>query len=377
MNKIDFSVVIPTWNRSKLVVKLLESLYKDRQIYKYGETEVLIVDSSDGIEKDTIVAACEKYNAVYIDGVDSVRKKRNKGIDSARYEYICFIDSDVVLKPGLLNEHAEQWIKHNNSGKMGGTFGLTEFVGDKGFWWKVLEQTTFIDSFGFAKKMEYVSWTLGNNATFKKSVLLEIGKFEENFPFKLGGDDLDMSYRVTKAGYFIKTVPNAVTYHSTETWNNRKAVFDRSKRWGTMEYYTLKRHPELVNRRLPMAGDVMTFLFLALGIVALIKHSLVPIAIFGITALTTMLSMFFFDFKNQKKPNLFYWMIAMAIQGKYRMHRLAAALKNKDLSLSFKGQYFGIWHIRSSYRIEAQKFWIYVYNILFAIVLLLIYGIVK
>ena len=377
MSKIDFSVVIPTWNRSALVVELLKSLYEDRKIYKYGETEVLIIDSSVDEEKNTIVSACGKYDAVYIEGVDSVRKKRNMGIDSAKYDYICFIDSDVVLKPGLLNEHAEQWLENNESGKMGGTFGLTEFVGDKGFWWKVLEQSTFIDSFGFAKRMKYVSWTLGNNATFKKSILLDIGKFEENLPFKLGGDDLDMSYRVTKEGYFIKTVPEAVTYHSTETWNNKKAVFDRSKRWGTMEYYTLKRHPELVNRRFPMAGDVMIFLFAALGIVALVKQSLIPLAIFGVTALTSMLSIYFFNFKGRKKPNIFYWMIAMAIQGKYRLHRLIAGLKNKDLSLAFKGQYFGIWHIRSSYQTEAKKFWIYMYNIIFAIVLLFIYGIVK
>ena len=126
-----------------------------------------------------------------------------------------------------------------------------------------------------------------------------------------------------------------------------------------------------------MAGDVMMFLLAALGIVALVKHSLIPLAIFGVTALTSMLSIYFFNFKGRKKPNIFYWMIAMAIQGKYRLHRLIAGLKNKDLSLAFKGQYFGIWHIRSSYQTEAKKYWIYMYNIIFAIVLLLVYGIVK
>lgn len=377
MSNINFSIVIPTWNRSALVVELLKSLYEDRKIYKYGETEVLIIDSSAGKEKETIVNACSKYNACYIQGVDSVRKKRNRGIDTAKYEYICFIDSDVVLKPGLLNEHAKIWLENIENEKMGGTFGLTEFVGDKGFWWKVLELTTFIDSFGFAKKMPYVSWTLGNNATFKKSILLDIGKFEENLPFKLGGDDLDMSYRVTKAGHFIKTVPEAVTYHSTETWNNRKAVFDRSKRWGTMEYYTLKRHPELVNRRLPMPGDIMLTLLIVFALISAVKQSVIPMIVYGVTCLTSMLSIYFYNFKGKKKPNIFYWMIAMAVQGKYRIHRLIAAIKNKDMSLTFKGQYFGIWHIRDSYRNEAEKFWIYMYNIIFAIVMLLVYGIVK
>lgn len=377
MNNIDFSIVIPTWNRSSLVAKLLKSLFEDRSIYKYGDTEVLVIDSSVGKEKEMIESACEIYDATYIEGSDSVRKKRNKGIDNAKYEYICFIDSDVVLKQGLLNEHAKQWIENDGKGRMGGSFGLTEFAGEKGFWWKVIEQTTFLDSFGFAKKMKYVSWTLGNNVSFKKSILLDIGKFEENLPFKLGGDDLDLSYRVTKAGYYIKTVPDAVTYHSTETWNNRKAVFDRSKRWGTMEYYTMKRHPELVNNRFPVGGDVILFLFIALGIISLIKCSPAPMAVFGITTVTTMFSIFHFEFKNKRKPNLLYWMIAMLIQWKYRMHRLLTELKNKDLSLLFKGQFFGIWHIKSSYEKEAKRFWIYMYNIIFAIVLLLISGLVK
>lgn len=58
----------------------------------------------------------------------------------------------------------------------------------------------------------FILGTIGNNVSFKKSVLEEIGMFEENFPFKLGGDDLDMTYRVTKAGYMIGSAPNAVTY---------------------------------------------------------------------------------------------------------------------------------------------------------------------
>ena len=70
---------------------LLESLYEERKNYDLGETEVLIVDSSKGEEKAAIMASCEKYDAQYIEGDDSVRKKRNKGIDLAGYEYILFI----------------------------------------------------------------------------------------------------------------------------------------------------------------------------------------------------------------------------------------------------------------------------------------------
>ena len=54
-DKLNISVVIPTWNRSNLVDRLLESLMAARNRYKYGDTEVLIVDSSQGSEKEQIV----------------------------------------------------------------------------------------------------------------------------------------------------------------------------------------------------------------------------------------------------------------------------------------------------------------------------------
>ena len=38
---MDFSIVIPTWNRSELVEALLKSLYDERERYKSGRTEVL------------------------------------------------------------------------------------------------------------------------------------------------------------------------------------------------------------------------------------------------------------------------------------------------------------------------------------------------
>lgn len=75
---MNFSIVIPTWNRSDLVDALLESLYSERKRYQQGETEVLIVDSSKGTEQTRIISSCKKYDAKYIDGDDSVRKKETK-----------------------------------------------------------------------------------------------------------------------------------------------------------------------------------------------------------------------------------------------------------------------------------------------------------
>lgn len=370
---MDFSIVIPTWNRSKLIDALLESLYAERQRYTGGETEVLIVDSSKDEEKAAIVASCEKYDAQYIDGVDSVRKKRNKGIDLARYEYILFIDSDVTVKPGLLQSHADTLAEGKENPMITGSFGLTEFVGEKRFWGRVIEHTTFLDSFGFAKQMPFVSWTIGNNVALRKDELLKIGKFEENFPFKLGGDDLDMTYRYTKAGNLIKTTPEAVTYHSRETWNSRKAVNDRAKRWGTMEYHILKRYPELVQRRLPMTGDVVALVSAVFGLMALVKMSWLPLAFLAAWYVLLFLMMYGYHVSNNGKTNMFFWAMAMFQQGKYRFWRLVMSCKQRDFSLAFKGQYFGIYHMKSDYQNSVRKTWLYFYSIFAIMIAMIVY----
>ena len=156
---MNFSIVIPTWNRSELVDALLESLYKERNRYEKGETEVLIVDSSQGEEQKSIVQSCEKYDAVYISGDDSVRKKRNLGIRSSKFDYILFIDSDVTVESGLLDEYVEAY-KNPYKVKLGGVLGYTEFVGEKTFWWKLLEKTSLVNSFSFARNYPFHSWTI-------------------------------------------------------------------------------------------------------------------------------------------------------------------------------------------------------------------------
>lgn len=376
MSEINFSIIIPTWNRTPLVEKLLKSLYEDRKNYTLGKTEVIIIDNSTGKEKAEIKSSVDKYDAIYIEGPESVRRKRNMGIDAAKYEYILFIDSDVVVKSGLIDTHAHTFLDNQENKKLAGSFGLTEFVGEKSFWWKILELTTFIDSFSFAKQYPYVSWTIGNNVAFKKSVLLEIGKFEENLPYKLGGDDLDMTYRVTKAGYLIKTAPDAVTFHSRETWNNWKAISDRSRRWGSMEYYVMKRHPELVHRRLPMTGDIVLMMLFIFSIISVLKMSFVPILFWGIWCVILFFMMYGLDVKRNGWKNPFLWSVAMMLQGKYRFHRLIMSIKKKDFSLAFKGQYFGIYHIRGDFRSNAEKTWLHQLSIMLIIIVMAIVSII-
>lgn len=351
---MDFSIVIPTWNRSELVEVLLKSLYDERERYMSGETEVLIVDSSTGNEKDSIMSSCKKYDAIYVEGDDSVRKKRNKGIRQSKYDYILFIDSDVVVEKGLLDEYVEAY-KNPYKVKLGGVLGYTEFVGKRTFWWKMLERTSLVNSFSFARDYPFHSWTIGNNVSFKKSVLEEIGMFEENFPFKLGGDDLDMTYRVTKAGYMIGSAPNAVTYHSRKTWNNYKAVHDRAKRWGTMENFIVGRHPELYKKVIPKNYVLETIAFLFMGILSLTLKNWLPIMIAVSWIVINWIIDYVVDVKRKGVCSPIYYFGAQIIQSQYEFYRVLGSLKNGSFGALYKGMIFNRFQIKFGMANEAFR----------------------
>ena len=146
--RLNLSIVIPTNGRVSLVRRLLKSLISERKAYPYGETEVLIVNSGDENDAEQIEKLCHTYQAIFIPGENSVRKKRNLGIKNAQYEVVLFLDSDVAATAGLLKYHAEGFLNATEE-NLGGVFGLTRFVGRKTWWWKVVEQTTYLGRSGY------------------------------------------------------------------------------------------------------------------------------------------------------------------------------------------------------------------------------------
>ena len=73
--RLNLSIVIPTNGRTSLVERLLKSLVPEREAYPYGETEVLIVNSGKEEDAAQIEKLCDTYQAIFIPGENSVRKK--------------------------------------------------------------------------------------------------------------------------------------------------------------------------------------------------------------------------------------------------------------------------------------------------------------
>lgn len=91
------SVVIPTKNRSELLLRAIESVVNQ----SYKELEVVVVDDGSTDDTESCVAALGHNNLKYIKLNSSVggAKARNKGIASCKGSYIAFLDDDDEWLP--------------------------------------------------------------------------------------------------------------------------------------------------------------------------------------------------------------------------------------------------------------------------------------
>jgi GT2 family glycosyltransferase len=269
------SVVVPTRGRVRLLERLLHSLDKARAQFEHP-VEILIVDDSSEPAQQEIEQLCRNNRARYLPGTLSVREKRNLGIKEARYAIVLFVDSDCEVTPNLFDEHIKGYLEDDPT--TGGVVGVTEFIGKDSWMWNVIERTQFLNAFSFARRMEFAPWATCSNTSYRKKILLELGGFETNWPMKLGADDVDLGLRLSKAGFRLRCNPEAIVFHTRETWSSLSAAWKRAFRWGQMDvhlYY--RRHRDRVKILLPGFRQLLILISLVSVLEAIIAVSYWPL----------------------------------------------------------------------------------------------------
>ncbi len=239
-NSRGISVVIPTFKRVEMCRSLLASLRDSRQRLN-DPVEIIVVDDSPSAEAEQIKALCTKYGAKYHFRKLGVSAKRNFGARIASHPIILFIDSDCEATPELLVEHLALY---NKNEQIVAVLGRTEFKGSESFTWKTLQFTPFLEPFRFADSEIQRVWGPSNNLSCRKEIFERVGGFDETFPNKPGGEDVDFGIRLYKEGFTLTTSPRAIVLHTTETWKALSQAFNRLFNWGRGEFYLYYNYSE-------------------------------------------------------------------------------------------------------------------------------------
>lgn len=116
---MNFSIIVPTYNRRSLLIKLYDTLLI--LDYDPASVELIIVDdgSSDGTDKllaslqnDPKRAFSFRYELQTNQGPAGAR---NTGIKLARHDWIIFTDDDCLVSEQWVSAYAEKIVKHREA----------------------------------------------------------------------------------------------------------------------------------------------------------------------------------------------------------------------------------------------------------------------
>lgn len=241
------SVVIITRGRVGLVDRLLISLIPARARLE-GPCEVIVVDDSAPDDARALSEACARNDTRFVEAdAAHVSAKRNQGARTARYPLVLFLDSDCVATPELLTAHAEAYADP----AVHSVLGLVEFTGAITQACAAVDLTPFAWGFAYPLHHDDVSWGPSANLSVRAESFLSVGGFDESFPQRPGGEDVDLCLRLTARFGRIRCERQAKAFHERETWSGFRTNLRRFYNWGYADRYLVVRHGDRTFLDLP------------------------------------------------------------------------------------------------------------------------------
>ena len=236
----EISVVIPTYNRLETLAEVIPTLLA--QDLDAGSFELLVCDSNstDGTAEFLARVHAEHSNVRHLPGSYSGRAMaRNAGIDAAQGEVILFNDSDILASADLLRRHLE----HHRAETGIAVVGLEVQVKDLGDYAYKREHPEARGSLHkpTRKTLPWLYFLTGN-ASVRRADLLRVGKFDESFT-GYGHEDLELGYRLERAGLRILYESRAINYHCQDVPHDDQKEKMKLAGRSTVRFY--RKHPDL------------------------------------------------------------------------------------------------------------------------------------
>jgi GT2 family glycosyltransferase len=235
----EISVVVPTYNRLETLEHVLPTLLA--QDLAPSDFEVLICDSNstDGTAEFLGFMRADHPNLRHLPGAYSGRAAaRNAGIDAAQGDVVLFNDSDIFASPDLLSQHLVHHRAQRNVAVVGLEVQVKDFD-DYAYKRDHPEARGFLHK-PLRKRLPWLYFLTGN-ASVRRDDLLRVGRFDESFT-GYGHEDLELGYRLERAGVTILYEPKAVNFHCQDVPHDDQKEKMRLAGRSTVRFY--RKHPD-------------------------------------------------------------------------------------------------------------------------------------
>lgn len=225
---IDISVIIVNWNTKALLLNCVESIYRTT---KDSALEIIVIDnaSTDG-SIEALQLRFPKVQVIVNPNNLGFAKANNIGIEKAKGQYVCLVNSDVLALDGVLDKMRLYMKKNPGVGALAPkTYGgdmeiqkncselpnLGNLICDEFLLARLFPNVTVFQGrtrtrHGYDKVME-IDVLSGCFLMVRKEVIVAVGALDDRFFFY--SEDVDWCKRMHDAGWQLVYYPGAEAIH--------------------------------------------------------------------------------------------------------------------------------------------------------------------
>ena len=192
------SIIVAAFNNERTIDECLKAIFE--LDYPKDFLEVIVVD---GCSKDATVKIAQRYPVKVVSEPLNAPAAYNYAMKMVSNDVLGFIDSDAKVE----KEWLSKLVPHLADPQVAGVSGGIETWNTENAWARSIGYDL---KSRYARLKKYVVRVATMNLLMKKSVIEEVGGFDEKLPSQY---DTDLGFRITSRGYKILFEPSAKCYH--------------------------------------------------------------------------------------------------------------------------------------------------------------------
>jgi GT2 family glycosyltransferase len=231
---MNFSVIVPTYNRLELLKKTLHTLFSQQ----YEGYEIIVVNdgSTDGTH-EFLSTLSAKSGIRYLHHPNcGLAASRKAGLNAAQGTYVAFLDDDCIVPSDWL----QKFEHHFHEDKIAGIGGRAVNGNSSNLFAAANDMINEYLKSAVNHPGVTVPFLTGNNIAYRRDILNRVGGPDARF--RMGAEDRDLLLRVVSVGGTMMYDPEITVMHYNDSDFRRfvKHQYDQGK--GSQLYYRVHRH---------------------------------------------------------------------------------------------------------------------------------------
>ena len=219
------SIIVPTYNSQETIEECLINILEESKSF---DSEIIVVDDNSKDKTIEIIKKFKLIKLIELEKNEGVGNARNIGADNAKYEILCFIDSDLIItKNSIIN-----LVKKLNQNKdIGSVSAIQKVINLNTKDWS----SNFVclkSCYGFehVEKEAEFSVCASEFCVMSKEILKQVGGWKSLR--NAGGEEFDLGHKINqlnKKNYKIIDASYKTFY--ADLYTRFKKIIDRTEKY--------------------------------------------------------------------------------------------------------------------------------------------------